>query len=218
MAKATKIATKTAQNASRSTAAADKTAQANEGITPPTATGTLGDGYTAAPLEAQGDPTGGVKPEVGALLAKNQGSAFTAEERAVPPAPMPELDHPDFRPTPGQKTKPMTVMLVMIKRGLEEIPAECFKHELPLLRAIHLPENVKVLDPEYSEVDIPNSSGAEWARLQNKYKQHQDKLASVLRGPEDIADRAGLADDTDDFGETPQAVVETNRRKPAARK
>lgn len=134
-------------------------------------------------------------------------------DRSVAPLPPPEQD---FRPTSASATKELTVLLVGIKRGLEVIPGEFFKHELPLLKLIHLPEDVNVIDAAYSAVDVIDSAGAELARIKSKYKQHPDLVNRVFPFAHTVAQATGLRDDENEYGEAPQSVQIVNRRKPTA--
>lgn len=236
MAKATKIAQNAQQNQAKASARAASKTNPGESPSPGAIPGTA----TAAELGADPGqpapvtPIAGVQSAPGALDPRSRqvtpakietedgdGAAFDnpgmtghplAELAATPGA----LDvGQDFRPKAGDNLREMTIVQVLIKRGLEEIPGEVFAHEIPLLKLIHLRENVKVIDPAYSAVDVPDSAGAEWARLQNKYKQHASKLQQAFpHGAASIATLASMKDDTDAYGDAPQALNLSTRRKP----
>ena len=141
-------------------------------------------------------------------------SSPTATQMENGPLPLP-ADNVDFRPQAGQATKEMTVLLVRIKRGLEHIPAELFKHEVPIMRRIHLEENVEIVDSGYSVVDVPDSAGAEMARLRNKYKQHLDHVDRLFPTVDELARSTGLRNDENEYGKAPESYQEVHRRKPA---
>ncbi|TMN18473.1 hypothetical protein [Pseudoxanthomonas sp. X-1] len=90
-------------------------------------------------------------------------------------------------------TKTFPVLLLDIKRGVDHIPFEALEHELPILKAIHLEENVQVFDQEYGEVELPNDADAELRRLRAKYDDKNDRIVfQIYRNPKDVADATGL--------------------------
>lgn len=130
-------------------------------------------------------------------------------------------DHPslserqDFRPLAGEATKPQVVFLVEIKRGLETVPAEMFPWEVKIQKLLHLPENVKVINEEHGEVDIPDDAEVEYRRLLTKYGVNgRTAVERVYRDADDLGHAIGLR--TGLHGAEPvEAVITDNRRKPA---
>jgi hypothetical protein len=91
-------------------------------------------------------------------------------------------------------TKTLKTVRVNVKRKLETIAAEVFEHELPILRAMHLYENVNVSDPDYGELTVPDDADLELRRLQAKY-DHKNLIvvARVYRNAEEVAKASGLS-------------------------
>lgn len=90
-------------------------------------------------------------------------------------------------------TKTLKTIRVGVKRKQETIVAEVFEHELPILRAMHLYENVNVTDPDYGELEVPDDADLELRRLQAKYdRKNLIVVARVYRNAEDVARASGL--------------------------
>lgn len=59
---------------------------------------------------------------------------------------------------------------VEVRRGQEKIHLDVPKHEALVLRAVHRGEHVTVLGPAKRPVQLDEAIGAEWSRLQRKYR------------------------------------------------
>lgn len=66
--------------------------------------------------------------------------------------------------------KPFAQSQVEIRRGHEKIHVDVPQHEVLVLRVVHRPEHVSVLGPAKRKLQMDESIGAEWARLQRKYR------------------------------------------------
>lgn len=91
-------------------------------------------------------------------------------------------------------TKTLKTVRVSVKRKQETITAEVFEHELDILRAMHLFENVNVTDADYGELDIPDDADLELRRLQAKYdRKNLIVVARVYRNAHDVAKATSLS-------------------------
>lgn len=111
----------------------------------------------------------------------------------------------------------LPLQLVRVVRDLDTISTEVFAHEVPILKAVHGPESVSVIDPEYGPGYLQNDASVEIARLERKYDR---KNASVIArvfplGVRDVAQAAGmeLGGVSGDVAEQSSVIV----RKPAPR-
>lgn len=91
-------------------------------------------------------------------------------------------------------TKTLKTVRVSVKRKQETIAAEVFEHELDILRAMHLFENVTVTDKDYGELELPDDADLELRRLQAKYdRKNMIVVARVYRNPEEVGRASGLS-------------------------
>lgn len=91
-------------------------------------------------------------------------------------------------------TKTIKTVLVNVKRGMQTIPAEIMPHELPVLKAVHLPENVQIVQKDYGEIEVPDSAVLEFRRLQAKYDaRDRARFERIYASAEDLADATGFA-------------------------
>lgn len=73
-----------------------------------------------------------------------------------------------------------TLVQAAIKRGKQEMIVAVLPHELPVLRALHRPENVRVLDEEFDVIQIEGSAEAEFGRLCKKYDDEKTGVISKI--------------------------------------
>jgi hypothetical protein len=95
---------------------------------------------------------------------------------------------------PQAQTKTLKTLRVAVKRNNHEtITAEVFEHELDILRALHLYENVNVTEDDYGELTVPNDADLELRRLQAKYdRKNMPVVAKVYRTAAEVARASGL--------------------------
>lgn len=94
---------------------------------------------------------------------------------------------------PTGPTKTLKTVRVAVKRKQETITSEVFEHELDILRALHLYENVNVTNGDYGELEVPDDAELELRRLQAKYdRKNMAVVTRVYRNPQEMARASGL--------------------------
>lgn len=63
------------------------------------------------------------------------------------------------------------VQAVEVERGRDVIVTQVPEHEVEVLRTVHGPENVRVIDEHADDMDLDGSAEQEIMRLQNVYKR-----------------------------------------------
>ena len=107
-------------------------------------------------------------------------------------------------------------LLVNIKRDLDVIATECYEHELPILKRVHLTENVTVAE-KLGEVEVDLPVQAEYGRLERRFGARQEGMAafrSVYKDVEELADRLGV--DSDGGAEVQAPQFQNKVHKPKA--
>lgn len=107
-----------------------------------------------------------------------------------------------------------TVQLVAVKRGMETtIAAEVFKHEVPILEAIHGRENVKVVDADFHALELPDNAEGEFQRLRSKYGERFQPAIDMAfpRGASDIARELDMELGRDTYVRPSEAVINSRR-------
>ncbi|MEW4985186.1 hypothetical protein [Stenotrophomonas geniculata] len=107
-----------------------------------------------------------------------------------------------------------TVQLVAVKRGMETtIAAEVFKHEVPILEAIHGRENVKVVDADFHALELPDNAEGEYQRLRSKYGERFQPAIDMAfpRGASDIARELEMELGRDTYVRPSEAVINSRR-------
>lgn len=86
------------------------------------------------------------------------------------------------------QTVTKTLIQAAIKRGNHEMVVAVLPHELPVLRALHLPENVRVLDEEFDVIQVDGGAEAEFSRLCKKYDDAKTGvIAKIFVSPAQFA-------------------------------
>jgi hypothetical protein len=104
----------------------------------------------------------------------------------------------------------LVTVLVTVKKKTNIVGDVVPEHEVPLLRLIHLSENIEVKDKQYGTVIVENDPIAELHRLRQKYDDKHTGVVQQIYGSIDSIIRAtGMTDDidvTDDVIQTEQSV------------
>ena len=143
-------------------------------------------------------------------------------EGGTPPPQTKQLagvDNPLLQSGKGKvQLRKILVQVTPPERG-DAIKTEIFEHELKLLRiSAGDPHAVKVIDREFSIVDVPDDAAAEYQRLQNRWNNKSRAIVHfVYDDAEAVADATGLALPDGDAYEPVQAVVKANKPEPTGR-
>ena len=88
----------------------------------------------------------------------------------------------------------MQTVQVQVTRGNGcTIPCEVFRHEIPVLQKIHMPENVKIVDENYGDLPAPESAAAEYDRMSARYNRVGMRyVEQVYRSVDELAKVAAL--------------------------
>lgn len=95
---------------------------------------------------------------------------------------------------------------ITIKRDLDTISTECFEHELPVFKKIHLAENIVILE-KLGEVELEIPVQDEYIRMERRFCINAAGTAAFRRTypePEDLAEKlnaeiTGAATETQQF-------------------
>lgn len=109
---------------------------------------------------------------------------------------------------------------VSIKRDDMTIVDEVFEHEVPILKAIHFPENVQVIDKDLGELELPDDAEFEYRRLQGKYdNKNIVVVARIYRDAKELAKDTGLTLQDHATEQASEATIKANRpEKKSAKK
>lgn len=112
----------------------------------------------------------------------------------------------------------VTLQSVAIERGKDTIVREFPEHEVLVLRRIHRPDHIRVLDKAVGVIELDRNAHAEMLRLQNKYRRTGSQDPAMLAFPGGTSDleRYGFSLDGESV-EAPQALVKNHAKeaKPA---
>lgn len=119
------------------------------------------------------------------------------------------------------KNVDLKTVQVSIKRDQETIIDEVFEHEVPILKAIHFPENVQVINDDLGELELPDDAEFELRRLQNKYDRKNVVVVSrIYRDADELAKKSGLTLQKESQAAPSDASIKERRpaKKAAAKK
>lgn len=108
-----------------------------------------------------------------------------------------------------------TLQRVAIDRGNDVVTAVVPEHEVEVLKAVHGPNAVRMLDTDYDDAEYDANADAEYARLQRKYGRINDEdrvRIAFPGGPRDL-ERYGFKLTGNVGHEAPQALVEPHVRR-----
>lgn len=75
-----------------------------------------------------------------------------------------------------------TLVQASIQRSNHKMIVAVLAHEVPILKALHLPENVEVLNEEYDVLTVDGSAEAEFGRLCKKYDDAKTEVVRRVYG------------------------------------
>lgn len=109
----------------------------------------------------------------------------------------------------------LSQVVVTVEYGNSALPTTVPEHEVPILKALHGSEAVKVVGKSDDDIELPASAEAELARLARKYDRignNSNPVPTVFPMPS-LMEKFGFKTDVAADGPAPQASARRHNKK-----